>query len=34
MDVVVTDDSLKELEEALLAELRTNALTLLATEVF
>ena len=34
IDVVVTDDSLKELEEALLAELRTNALTLLATEVF
>lgn len=31
---LLTDTRLKELEEALLAELRTNALTLLATEVF
>lgn len=34
VDVLLTDDKLKELEEALLAELRTNALELLAREVF
>ena len=34
VDVLLTDDMLKELEEALLAELRTNALELLAREVF
>lgn len=34
VDVMLTEDMLKELEEALLAELRTNALELLAREVF
>lgn len=33
VDLLLTDAMLKELEEALLAELRTNALTLLATEM-
>lgn len=34
VDVLLTDDGLKDMEEALLAELRTNALELLAREVF
>lgn len=34
VDVLLTDDKLKELEEALLAEFRANALELLETEVF
>lgn len=34
VDVLLTDTRLKELEEAVLAELRVNALELLETEVF
>ena len=34
VDVLLTDDGLKELEEILLAEFRANALELLETEVF